>query len=101
MGLQQTAAPPTATAHKGRCDGKRITETRYYVTSLSSSAKALLLHVRDRLSIENSWHWPRDTQLKEDDHCYRKPNDMQIMATLRCLAMNTLRLDGRWWDKLL
>ena len=45
---------------------------------------------------ENSWHWPRDTQLKEDAHRYREPNGVQIMATLRSLAMNTLRLDGFW-----
>ncbi len=52
--------------------------------------------MRDRWSIENSWHWPRDTQLKEDAHRYREPNGVQIMATLRSLAMNTLRLDGFW-----
>ena len=40
-------------------------ETRYYVTSLRTSSKELLQHVPDRWSIENSWHWPRDTQLKE------------------------------------
>ena len=55
-------------------------ETRYYVTSLRTSSKALLQHVPDRWSIENSWHWPRDTQLKEDAHRYREVQ----------------RLDGFW-----
>jgi predicted transposase YbfD/YdcC len=81
---------------KGRRDGKRIDETHYYVTSLRTTAKALLQHVRDRWSIENSWHWPRDTQLKEDAHRYRETNGVQILATLRSLAMNALRLDGFW-----
>jgi len=81
---------------KGRRDGKRIDETHYYVTSLRTTAKALLQHVRDRWSIENSWHWPRDTQLREDAHRYRETNGVQIMATLRSLAMNALRLDGFW-----
>ncbi len=36
--------------------GKPIDETRFYVTSLRTSAKALLRHVRDRWSIENCWH---------------------------------------------
>ena len=72
---------------KGRRDGKRIDETHYYVTSLRTTAKALLQHVRDRWSIENSWHWPRDTQLKEDAHRYRETNGVQILATLRSLAM--------------
>ena len=81
---------------KGRRDGKRIDETHYYVTSLRTTAKALLQLVRDRWSIENSWHWPRDTQLREDAHRYRESNGVQIMATLRSLAMNALRLDGFW-----
>jgi predicted transposase YbfD/YdcC len=76
--------------------GKSIDKTRYYVTSLRTSAAALLRHVRDRWSIENSWHWPRDTQLGEDAHRYREVNGVQIMAMLRSLAMNTLRLNGFW-----
>jgi len=79
---------------KGTRDGKPVDETRYYVLSLRTGAEALLQHVRDRWSIENSWHWPRDTQLREDAHRYRESNDVRIMATLRSLAMNALRLDG-------
>jgi hypothetical protein len=56
--------------------------------------KALLQQVRDRWSIENSWHWPRDTQLREDAHRYIESNGVRIMSTLRSLAMNALRLDG-------
>ena len=81
---------------KGTRDGKPVDEIRYYVSSLRTGAKALLLHVRDRWSIENSWHWPRDTQLREDAHRYRESNGVRIMATLRSLALNALRLDGYW-----
>jgi len=92
--------PGSATILAVRCkvtrDGNPTYETRYYVTSLRTSAKALLQHVRDRWSIENSWHWPRDTQLKEDAHRCRESNGVQIIATLRSLAMNALRLDGFW-----
>jgi len=42
----------------------------------------------------HAWHWCRDTQIKEDAHRYRETNDVQIMATLRSLAMKALRLDG-------
>jgi hypothetical protein len=52
--------------------------------------------VRDRWSIENSWHWVRDVPLKEDAHRYREFNGVQILATLRSLAINALRLDGIW-----
>jgi len=61
-----------------------------------TSARGLIKHVRDRWSIENSWHWARDTQLREDAHRYRETNSVQTMATLRSLAMNALRLDGFW-----
>ena len=92
--------PGSATILAVRCkgirEGKPIDETRYYVTSLRTAATSLLRHVRDRWSIENSWHWPRDTQLREDAHRYRETNGVRIMATLRSLAMNGLRLDGFW-----
>ena len=85
------AAKAPATANS-----KPVDETRYYVSSLRTGAEPLLQHVRDRWSIENSWHWPRDTQLREDAHRYRENNGVRIMATLRSLAMNALRLDGYW-----
>ncbi len=61
-------------------------------------------HVRDRWNnrlaetngYENSWHWPRDTKRKEDTHHYHEANGVQIMSTLRSLAMKALRLDGFW-----
>jgi predicted transposase YbfD/YdcC len=86
------SATVIAVRSRGTRQGKSIDETRYYVTSLRTGADALLRHVRDRWSIENSWHWPRDTQLKEDAHRYREVNGVQIIATLR----NALRLDGYW-----
>ncbi len=75
-------------------DGKPTKETRYDVSSLRTSAKGLLQHVRDRCSIENSWHWVRDVPLREDAHRYRENNGVQILATLRSLAINALRLEG-------
>jgi len=41
-----SSAPILALRCKGRRDGNRVDETRYYVTSLRSTAKALLQHVR-------------------------------------------------------
>ena len=85
-----------AVRSKGKRGRKLIDETRYYITSLRTGADALLRHVRDRWSIENSWHWPRDTTLNEDGHLYGERNGVQVMATLRSLAMNALRLGGFW-----
>jgi hypothetical protein len=52
----------------------------------------LLRLVRERWSLE-SWHWIRDTQLREDAHRYGG-NGAGVMATLRAAAMNLLRLAG-------
>jgi len=63
---------------------------------LRAGAEALLQHVLDRWTIENSWHCHRETQLSEDAHRYSESNGVRIMATLRSLAMNALQLDGYW-----
>ena len=34
--------------------------------------------------------------LREDAHRYREDNGVQILATLRSLAINALRLEGIW-----
>ena len=90
-GLEDTRLLPTI-----RGAGPKIFFRSPYVTSLRTTATALLQHVRERWSIENSWHWPRDTQLREDAHRYREVNGVQILATLRSLAMNALRLADFW-----
>lgn len=78
----------------GTREGRAINETRYNVTSLRTTAKALLQHVRDRWSIENSWHWVTGTQLREDAHRYRERNGVQVLAGLRTVALNLLHLNG-------
>ena len=45
-------------------------------------------------SRENSWHWVRDVSLRKDPHRNREGNGIQILATMRSLAIKTLRLDG-------
>jgi hypothetical protein len=85
-----------AVRSKATRNGKSIDETRFCISSLRTGAEALLRHVLDRWSIENSWNLLRDTQLGEDHHRYREPNGVQILATLRSLARNALRLDGFW-----
>ena len=96
--VEQWPGSTTIIAVRSHCvrAGKPTDETRYDVSSLRTGAKALLQHVRDRWSIENSWHWVRDVLLREDAHRYREFNGVQILATLRSLAINALRLDGIW-----
>jgi predicted transposase YbfD/YdcC len=80
----------------GTREGKAQDETRYYVSSLRTGAKPMLKAIRQRWSIENSWHWVRDVPLREDAHRYREDNGVQILATLRSMAINALRQEGIW-----
>lgn len=77
-------------------EGKPQGETRRYVSSLRTGPKALLRAIRQRWSIENSWHLVRDEPLREDSHSYRELNGVQILATLQSLAINALGLEGIW-----
>ncbi len=80
----------------GTREGKPQDGARTYLTSLRSAAKALLKAILQRWSIKNSWHWVRNVALREDAHRYRDDNGVQIVATLRSLAINTLLLDWIW-----
>ena len=73
-------------------EGKPFEATHHFINSLRTTPEALLQLVRDRWSLE-SWHWIRDTQLREDAHRYRG-NGAGVMAALRTAAMNLLRLAG-------
>ena len=56
----------------------------------------MLQAIRQRWSIENSWHRVRDVPLREDANRYREDNGVQILATLRSLAINARLLEGIW-----
>ncbi len=76
----------------GARDGKPFKATHQFITSLRTTPEALLRLVREHWSIE-SWHWIRDTQLREDRHRYRG-NGASVMAALRTAGLNLLRLAG-------
>lgn len=73
-------------------EGRPFQARHLFLTSLRTTPEALLQLVRDRWSIE-SWHWIRDTQLREDAHRY-KGNGAGAMGSLRTAALNLLRLAG-------
>jgi hypothetical protein len=43
---------------------------------------------------DNEWHWARDVQLGEDAHRYANRNGSPVIAFLRTVVMNLLRLVG-------
>jgi predicted transposase YbfD/YdcC len=76
----------------GTRDGKPFQATHRFITGLRTTPEALPRLVRERWCIE-SWHWIRDTQLREDQHRYRG-NGAGVMAALRTAGLNLLRLSG-------
>lgn len=74
---------------------KRSEETRYFISSLSSSAAHLLEAVRTHWHIENKLHWVLDIAFREDECRVRKGDGAQNLAILRHIALNLLRQDTR------
>lgn len=74
--------------------GKQVPRAHYFLTSLRTKSEALLRLIRQRWSIENEWHWPRDTQLHEDAHRYANRNGTPLFAFLPTVVMNLLRNGG-------
>jgi predicted transposase YbfD/YdcC len=78
---------------------KKITIERiYFVTSLPPGAATgaqIADWIRGHWKIENQLHHVRDTTFAEDASTTRTGNLPRVMATLRNLAISTLRQDGR------
>lgn len=73
------------------------TETVYVITSLPAAQAQphqIAAWLRGHWAIENSLHWIRDVTFGEDQSQTRTAHGPQVMATLRNLAINLLRLAG-------
>jgi predicted transposase YbfD/YdcC len=77
-----------------RCKGKPAAKpfVRYFILSKYVSAKKLLEIVRSHWSVENQMHWVLDVVFAEDRSRVRKDNAPEILAILRRLALNILRM---------
>jgi predicted transposase YbfD/YdcC len=67
--------------------GKRDIACHRFITSLRTTPDALLRLIRQRWSIENEWHWVRDTQLGEDAHRYANRTGVGVFSFLRTVVM--------------
>lgn len=72
---------------KDRCRS----ETRYYITSATTSAETLARAVRGHWGIENQLHWTLDVTFDEDRCRLRKGHGAQNMAVVRHFAINLVR----------
>jgi predicted transposase YbfD/YdcC len=75
-------------------NGRSRTTRHDFITTLRTTPEALLRLIRQRWSIENEWHWARDTQLGEDAHRYANRIGAPVFAFLRTIVMNLLRRAG-------
>jgi predicted transposase YbfD/YdcC len=62
-----------------------------FITTIRTTPEALLRLIRQRWSIENEWHWVRDTQLGEDAHRYANRIGAPVFSFLRTVVMNLLQ----------
>jgi len=71
--------------------GKQTRKVRYYISSLPSDPKQLLLIIRRHWAIENELHWVLDVALNEDRSRVRKDQAPENFAVLRHMALNLLK----------
>jgi len=66
-------------------------ETKYYMTSLETSAQTILDKIRGHWGIENRLHWVLDVVFNEDASRVRSENSAENFAIIRHVALNLLR----------
>jgi predicted transposase YbfD/YdcC len=77
-----------------RRDGEHVSrDTAYYISSLTSSAAAILEATRHHWAIENRFHWVMDVTFGEDLSRIRTGESAANMAVLRTIALNLLKQD--------
>jgi len=73
-------------------NGKSQSETRFYITSLMTGAAEIAAFVRDHWAIENSLHWVLDMSFRDDESRVRTDNAPAILAIMKHITANLLRL---------
>lgn len=74
-------------------NNKSSSETRYYISSLSSNAEKLLSVIRSHWNIENKLHHVLDVTFMEDQCRVRNGHAGENLAVMRRLALNLLKAE--------
>lgn len=72
---------------------KDTSETRYFLSSLSTDAATFARYIRAHWGIENQLHWCLDVVFNEDASRIRKDHAPRNFSLLRRFALNLLRQD--------
>lgn len=72
--------------------GETSEETRYYISSLITSAEEFLSAVRGHWEVENKLHWVLDVVFREDDCRSRTGYSAENFSMLRQFALNLIKL---------
>jgi predicted transposase YbfD/YdcC len=66
-------------------------QTRYFISSLETTAKHMLKCIRGHWEVENKLHWNLDVSFREDESRVRKGHAQENLTIVRKLALNLLR----------
>lgn len=80
-------------------DGKRSTETRYYILDQEMTSEEMSHIVRGHWEIENSLHWVLDVHFREDACRIKAEKAMQNLSLIRKICYNLMKLDKRFDKK--
>lgn len=72
-------------------NNKTTKETRYYLSSLKTTARKFCNIIRQHWGIENSLHWILDMSFREDESRIRTGNSAENLNILRHMALNLLK----------
>ena len=74
-------------------NGVKGEETRYYISSLKTSAEKMNGYVREHWCVENKLHWSLDVSFKEDANRTRTDNSAENLSIIRRVGLNLLKTD--------
>lgn len=74
-------------------NGTKSEETRYYISSLETSAAKMNAYVREHWCVENKLHWSLDVSFNEDANRTRTDNSSENLSVIRRIGLNILKTD--------
>jgi predicted transposase YbfD/YdcC len=74
-------------------DGKKSTETRYFITSHKADVHIFSTSIRDHWMIENSCHWMLDVIFRADDNRMRIGYSAENFVALQYFSLNLLKME--------